>query len=447
VYRKSAVYDLLHEAAQRDDATEVLDLHRRGSRRGRPLGVRSVTQLAVVVVLAIAAAVVVPTTSAAASKPTISWTTSVLTPNAAMPLAGLVRSSSSGTRTWKATGSCAVRASTLVVGTSGTCSVTVTIAGTAKTARGASTRQLRIAPAAVATTTSTTTVTADRSLGTTEGSLVTPDGRTRTYTLYVPATLPANAAVPLLVGLHGRGGSGAYFEMNSGFDALADQHGFIAVYPDGYTPPSPKIRGWNGGYCCGASQVENVDDVTFIRQLVHVLITPQAIDAKRVYVAGHSNGAIFGYRLGCELSDVVTAIGVQAGNLGVSPCTPARPVPFLHIHGTADWRAPIGGGVGAGIPNGIDQRSALSSVQGYAAAIGATSGPATAIHPSNHDVSVSTWTGRSPLAVVEYVVVTGATHAWMGHPQAPSQDAAIGKPYDGLDATAEIWAFVSRFSR
>jgi polyhydroxybutyrate depolymerase len=409
-------------------------------------GVRSITRLAVVVAMGVAAAVVVPTASAAGSKPIISWTTSVLTPNAAVPLAGLVRSSSSGARTWKAAGSCAVRAATLIVGASGTCSVTVTIAGTAKTAKGSSALQLRIAPAAVATT-STSTVTADRSLGTTEGSLVTPDGRTRTYTLYVPATLPANAAVPLLIGLHGRGGSGTYFETNSGFDALADQHGFIAVYPDGYTPPAPKIRGWNGGYCCGASQVENVDDVTFIRELVHVLIAPQAIDGKRVYVAGHSNGAIFGYRLGCELSDVVTAIGVQAGSLGVSPCAPARPVPFLHIHGTADWRAPIAGGVGAGIPNGVDQRSALSSVQGYAAAIGATSGPATAIRPSNHDVSVSTWTGRSPLAVVEYIVVTGATHAWMGHPQAASQDAIIGKPYDGLDSTAEIWAFVSRFSR
>src|SRR5207248_9124473 len=231
------------------------------------------------------------------------------------------------------------------------------------------------------------------------------------------------------------------------FDALADRYRFIAVYPDGYTPPGPRNQSWNGGYCCAAAVAQRIDDVTFVRQLIHTLIAPQAIDEKRVYVAGYSNGAIFAYRLGCELAGVITAIGVQSGSLGVSPCTPARPVPFLHIHGTADQNAPIDGGVSPTTPGGVNQRSALSSVQEYAAAIGATHGPVTTVRSSNSDVAISTWMGSSPFAVVEYMVVTGATHAWMGHPQAASQDAMVGKPYDKLDSTAEIWSFVSRFRR
>jgi polyhydroxybutyrate depolymerase len=403
-------------------------------------------------IAAVVAAVLAPTTSAAQpapARPAISWTTAVLPANAAVPLAGLVRSSSNGAKSWKAAGNCTLRSSTLTVGASGTCTVTVTVTGTSKTAKATSTTKFQITQVAVTTapTPTTTTAVARRSVGRSEGSLTTPDGRTRTYTLYVPQTLPATTAVPLLIGLHGRGGRGTSFETISGFDALADQYSFITVYPDGFTPPGPRNQSWNGGYCCAAAVAQNIDDVTFIRQLITALMAPQGIDARRIYVAGHSNGAIFGYRLGCELSDVVTAVGVQSGSLGVSPCKPARPVPLLHIHGTADRQAPIGGGVSALFPGGVNQRAALSSVQEYAAAIGATSAPTTAVRPSNSDVSSSTWTGSSPLAVVEYIVVTGATHAWMGHPQAASQDAIIGKPYDKLDSTLEIWSFVSSFSR
>ena len=86
-------------------------------------------------------------------------------------------------------------------------------------------------------------------------TLTTPDGRVRTYHVYVPASVANAGRVPLLLALHGGGGSGAQFERNSGFDALADANHFVVVYPDGTEIGGTSILAsghvWNGGRCCG----------------------------------------------------------------------------------------------------------------------------------------------------------------------------------------------------
>ena len=86
---------------------------------------------------------------------------------------------------------------------------------------------------------------------TVDGQITTADGRVRTYHLYVPGG-PADEPAPLLIALHGGTGSGTQFRRNSGLDALADEHGFLVVYPDGVgVGPRDSLRTWNGGYCCG----------------------------------------------------------------------------------------------------------------------------------------------------------------------------------------------------
>jgi poly(3-hydroxybutyrate) depolymerase len=49
---------------------------------------------------------------------------------------------------------------------------------------------------------------------------------------------------------------------------------------------------------------------------------------------------------------------------------------------------------------------------------------------------------------VRYVVVDGATHAWMGHPPASAAAAAyVGEPYPNLDASRAIWSFLAAHPR
>ncbi len=88
------------------------------------------------------------------------------------------------------------------------------------------------------------------------GTMQTPDGRVRTFHVYIPSTITPGRSqppVPLLVALHGGLGSGRQFERTSGFDGLAEANRFIVVYPDGVgVGPDEQNRTWNSGECCGS---------------------------------------------------------------------------------------------------------------------------------------------------------------------------------------------------
>jgi polyhydroxybutyrate depolymerase len=273
-----------------------------------------------------------------------------------------------------------------------------------------------------------------------EGSIVTPDGRTRTYRLYVPSKLPTGP-VPLLVALHGGTGWGAQFQRNSGFDGLAEANGFLAVFPDGtgVGADGTDLRTWNAGYCCGSAARNDVDDVAFIDLLIDTIEADYSVDPTRVFAAGHSNGGMLSYRLACELSDRIVAVGLQAGSLGVDACDPAQPVSLLHIHGTEDANHPIEGGVGPNSISGVSYRSADESVRTVAAALACSIDPATSVSPDNPDLQYSTWSECDGGVEVQLLAVTGATHAWMGHvPSNPSADPA----YADLDASLAVLEFL-----
>jgi polyhydroxybutyrate depolymerase len=281
-------------------------------------------------------------------------------------------------------------------------------------------------------------------------SLTTTDGRKRTYRVYVPRSLPRHRPVPLLVALHGGFGSGTQFEANSGFDVLADRQHFIVVYPDGIPIRSrgafANARVWNGGRCCGPAARQQVDDVGFIRQLIDHVSRQHDIDPKRIYAAGHSNGAIMSYRLACELSDKIVAIGVQAGSLEVDNCRPTHPVSVLHIHGSADRNIPINGGQGDGLA-GIAFNPPHEAASTLANADGCRATASTAIAPDNPDVSIETWKPCRDGTEVQFVTVAGASHAWMGHPSTRVAQGLTGAPYMKIDSSATIWTFLATHPR
>lgn len=283
----------------------------------------------------------------------------------------------------------------------------------------------------------------------TPAQLRTADGRTRDYRVYVPTSVRNGARVPLLIALHGGMGSSAQFETNSGFDGLAESNGFIVAYPDGIAalPNGSGPQTWNGGYCCGRAARINVDDVAFVRALITTLEGQFAIDPARVYATGHSNGAILAYRLACELSDRIVAVGLQAGSLGVESCNGARPVSLFHLHGSADTNHPIDGGSGSGVA-GVNFRSARGSVEAIVAHDGCPTTATPGVDPANPDVTALSWSTCRDNTAVRYVVVAGASHAWMGHP-ATSRAAAqyVGEPYANFDASRAIWSFLASHPR
>src|SRR3954471_18278836 len=103
--------------------------------------------------------------------------------------------------------------------------------------------------------------------------MFTHDGKLRTYRLHLPPSYyDSNNNLPLVLGLHGGGGSGEQFQIQTGLDAKADASNFIMVYPDGLTNPNANIRTWNAGKCCAQNaSTLNTDDVGFISELIDKL--------------------------------------------------------------------------------------------------------------------------------------------------------------------------------
>ena len=284
-----------------------------------------------------------------------------------------------------------------------------------------------------------------------QGSLRTPDGRVRTYRLYLPSGLPAKRALPLLIALHGGGGSGAQFEKLSGFDGLAQANRFLVVYPDG-TKTGGLLGGrvWNADGCCGVAEQsrENVNDVQFISMLIDRLERDYSIDPRRVFVTGHSNGAMLGLRLACQLSDKVDAVAVQSGTLFVPNCRPSHPVAVLEIHGSADQNVPIDGGEGPKDLSGSVYPPPEQGLETLAARDSCRRGPVTSTDSKNSDLTYEVWSRCLPGTVVEWIKVAGAAHPWMGH-RASSLRARIvsrrlsGRPYMRFDSSAAVWSFLS----
>jgi polyhydroxybutyrate depolymerase len=173
-------------------------------------------------------------------------------------------------------------------------------------------------------------------------------GLARTYSLHVPSGLEHPAG--LVVNLHGAGAIGAGWEWETNYDAVADAHGFVVVYPDGID------FSWADGRGASVPDRQGVDDVGFITGLVANLVADFGIDPGHVFATGMSAGAFMANRLACERADVFAAIAPVAGTLGVNVgCAPSRPVAVLVTHGTADPVVPFNGGpmVGRGGPSDI----------------------------------------------------------------------------------------------
>jgi polyhydroxybutyrate depolymerase len=166
----------------------------------------------------------------------------------------------------------------------------------------------------------------------------------RTYYLNVPSKYTPDAPVPLLLGFHGLGGSATVFREQSQIDVFTNDANVISVFPNGYGSIAGAEASWNAGSCCGLANINQLDDVKLISMITKSVQKRYNIDKKNVWAIGFSNGGMMSYRLACELSDQFTAIGVGAGALMTSTCSPPNPVSVIHIHGGLDWKVPVNGG-------------------------------------------------------------------------------------------------------
>ena len=176
-------------------------------------------------------------------------------------------------------------------------------------------------------------------------------GLTRSYKVHVPPSYQ-KTEMPLVINFHGGGGNpDAAEEGIGGMNKKADQEGFIAVYPKGTKGLDQSDRVnlfyWNAGREIELDFIDySVDYIGFISLMLDSIEWNFAIDPKRIYATGISNGAWMSYALACRLSDRIAAIAPVAGGLVTEDCSPTQPVSIIHFHGKQDPGWPYYGGGG-----------------------------------------------------------------------------------------------------
>ena len=155
---------------------------------------------------------------------------------------------------------------------------------------------------------------------------------------YVPTRYTGRRKVPLVVKLHGGGGSGPKTYRTTTWAALAEREGFICIFPT-----ATQSRSWI------AEDAADKRDIDYIVRITKHVMAKYNIDASRVYLTGMSLGDMMSYAVAGEAGDIFAALASFGG-----PTPPAlaakRPrkhaLPVIQIRGEADVLGP-----------GVDYRS------------------------------------------------------------------------------------------
>ncbi len=134
------------------------------------------------------------------------------------------------------------------------------------------------------------------------------NGMTRTWYEYVPASCTADKKWPLVVVMHGRGGSAETFFDLSGMSPVAEERQFIAVFPEAGIHQQKKDGLRNVLLWCGEYMGKPVDDVAFIRAMVKDIEARLPIDTERVYACGQSSGGMMSDLLSYTAGDIFAAV-------------------------------------------------------------------------------------------------------------------------------------------
>ena len=268
----------------------------------------------------------------------------------------------------------------------------------------------------------------------TTGTIVS-GGLEREYRIYKPAIYDGNTPVPLLLNFHGYSSNNLQQEIYGSFKNIADTANFLIVLPNG-TLDAQGNAFWNvfnGPYA--------VDDIAFVGDLLDTLQALYNIDVNRIYSTGMSNGGFMSHTLACKMNDRIAAIAAVAGtitNTYMSTCNPNRPIPVMHIHGTADDVVPYSG---LTLVNGL---SVQNTVDKWVTKNNCNPAPAQTNVPNTNTGDGCTaeryvYSGGDNGSTVELYKIVAGGHTW------PGAIFPIGVTNQDMDASKEIWRFLSQY--
>ena len=132
---------------------------------------------------------------------------------------------------------------------------------------------------------------------------------TRAYKVYVPAAAPT-APRAVIVMLHGCTQSADDFAAGTQMNRLADEHGFLVVYPE-QAAPANASKCWN--WFNPQDQVRDAGEPSLIAGIVREVAQRHGADPRRIFVAGLSAGAAMAVVLGETYPELFAGVGVHSG--------------------------------------------------------------------------------------------------------------------------------------
>jgi polyhydroxybutyrate depolymerase len=155
--------------------------------------------------------------------------------------------------------------------------------------------------------------------------------RQRSYRLFVPPGYDGRTAIPLVLDLHGSGGTAAGQARNSGFEEVAAREGFVVA----------SLQAEGGRWNVPVAD-DRADDVAYVSDVIDHAAARLCIDPARVYATGFSGGGRMSSLLGCVLNTRIAAVAPVSGLRWPAPCE-GRPIPVLTFHGLTDPQNPYSG--------------------------------------------------------------------------------------------------------
>jgi dipeptidyl aminopeptidase/acylaminoacyl peptidase len=150
-------------------------------------------------------------------------------------------------------------------------------------------------------------------------------GHNSDYKLFVSTRYQADVAAPLVVALHPFNTAPQGIMLYQGLLDLAEDRGYIVVAPTGHN-----LRAWYGP----GGELSELD----VLNVLAAVRDQYTVDAKRIYLMGHSMGGGATWYFGMKYPDIWAAIAPVAPSISSSPdeLTAITRTPVIVVQGEAD---------------------------------------------------------------------------------------------------------------
>jgi polyhydroxybutyrate depolymerase len=278
-------------------------------------------------------------------------------------------------------------------------------------------------------------------------------GVERSYLLHVPPGHKKESPAPLVLVLHGGGGTAKSFDRFTNGQVIreSDRRGWLVAFPEGVE------KGWDDGRTPLDDKDRlraTMDDVGFLMKVIDRVDAEQGVDRSRVYATGISNGGFMSFRLALEQSDRFAAVAPVSANLAKvhEHTKPKRAIPILVVNGTLDPLVPWKGGQVQVL--GRDRGEVLSTPDTVAWWVkqNACSGKVTTKSLPDTDpedgtrVEVETHDGCAGGSEVVLYRIEGGGHSWPGGTQYLPK-AMVGTVCRDFEAATAIFDFFAKHRR